>query len=731
MTGGGDKRKLTTILSLDMAGYSAASEHNQLRAIAYVGAMRDRAAALAQAEGGHIFNTAGDGLMLEFPIASGAVRAALTLAREAVAEPQKLPRIRAGVHLGEVIVDGVDRLGHGVNVAARLMQMAPPNGVVISDVVKSQLRGETDATFAPRGRVRLKKMREVIFAFEHLPGASLARRQWRRWRTPLLSAGAALALVGATLVGAVMATAPSETPFVAVLSFENLSGDPNLAYFSDGVSAEIQATLAQYQEGMRVAGLATSSQFHGREKDAAHVRQAMGATHVVDGSVRREGSEVRIVAELVDARNGAVVWTQTYDRAIAATLEAQSDIARHVGELLHAAAPDIAAPPAQMSPSALESYLRAVDLLEEPAYSSSAIDQQAIDNLEEATRSAPRFARAWALLSLAYARQSRKRNEDEQTALIARARDAALRAVLLDPHLALGEAMLARVEPEWNWETRRQHYQRALALAPHDLRVLSFWNDFLGRAGRDRDSQRVVEQSLQLDPLSEGAQRAVVGQLLDARDPEGAMRAAERLTTQNEAAAILWVEILSDRENANDLAGARRAQRELERHLPAIARNQGWSQQQENLMMAENHRDIALLEHGPPSEAELKRNAEAYYERVTGSTVGQGCVADMIPVVASNDRPDLAWRMIETLYLQKGYVGTTDTCNRPVYFAREAATWPLFATGTEQERRDPRIWRTFDAVGLTRYWRNSNQWPDFCGDRNLPYDCRAVAAQRR
>src|SRR5262245_25744227 len=132
MAHSGDKRKLATILAVDVAGYSAASEANQERTGAQVSALRGRASALAGAEGGHIFNTAGDGIMLEFPIASGAVRVALTLAREATADPVKLPRVRAGVHLGEVILDGTDRLGHGVNVAARLMQMAPANGVVIS-----------------------------------------------------------------------------------------------------------------------------------------------------------------------------------------------------------------------------------------------------------------------------------------------------------------------------------------------------------------------------------------------------------------------------------------------------------------------------------------------------------------------------------------------------------------------------------------------------------------------
>jgi tetratricopeptide (TPR) repeat protein len=369
--------------------------------------------------------------------------------------------------------------------------------------------------------------------------------------------------------------------------------------------------------------------------------------------------------------------------------------------------------------------------LEEPYYSSSGTDQQAADDLTEATGASPRFARAWALLAVALARQSRKRNEAEQAALLARAREAAMTAASLDPHLGLAEAMLARVEPEWSWETRQRHLQRALALSPNDLRVLEQWGNFLERVGRFRDLQRLGERELRLDPLSVDAQRAVVSQLLNAHDPNGAARAAERLTAQNENAAILWVGILGDRENVNDLAGARRALQELERHAPAIARSESKSPEQADADMTERRRHLALLEHGPLDQAALRREAQAHYERVTGPGVGQGCVSDILENVASGGRLDLAWRMAETLYLQKGYVGTTDTCQRPVYLDRQAATVPLFYAGSEPLRRDPRIWRIFDAVGLTRYWRESNQWPDFCNDPQLPYDCRTIAAARR
>jgi TolB-like protein/class 3 adenylate cyclase len=733
MAKGGNRRKLATILAIDAAGYSAQSEQHQERAAESVAALRERAAALAADEGGHIFNTAGDGVMLEFPIASGAVRAAVALAREATAEPEKLPRVRAGVHLGEVIIDGTDRLGHGVNVAARLMQMAPPNGVVISDAVESQLHGEIDVAFVPRGRVRLKKMREIVFAFEHIPGASPQRRHWRRWRMSLLSAGAATALVAATLVGASMLTAPSETPFIAVLPFDNLSGDPNLAYFSDGLSTEIQATLAQYQEGLRVAGLATGFQFRGSQKDPAHVRQAMGATHVVDGSVRRQGDRVRIVAELLDARSGAVLWTENYDRALANTLEIQSTVARQVGHMLRAAAPDVAAPPAQMAPEALEHYLRAVDELD-GSDSGPNVDR-AVDDLEEATAAAPQFARAWALFSSALSRQSRTRNEAEQATLTQRAGVAAHRALSLDPHLALAEAMLGRIEPEWNWAARQQHYQQALALAPNDVRVLTYWGDFLWRTGRERDMAAVVLQKLRLDPLSRATRLQVDSQMLANGDLTGAIREAERLTAQHDyGRKSLWEAILYNREDANDLPGAQRALRELER---MFAGQQNLSDG-DRRWLASIRQDVEMLKNGPFREAYIRRAMQAEYDSVTGPDIGQECVANLIPDMASYHRPDLAWRMIETLYIHRGYVGTTDTCAQPVYPDREANIGFVFQdssgygrTGLKAILYDPRIWRTFDAVGLTRYWRESNQWPDFCADPHLPYNCPTIAAARR
>ncbi|MGD9980596.1 MAG: hypothetical protein AB7H66_02465 [Hyphomonadaceae bacterium] len=202
MTAADETRKLTTILAVDAVGYSAAAERDQVGAARRVAALRARVYELAEAHGGRVFNTAGDGFMLDFPLASSAVRAAVTLLEETAAPAAALPRVRAGAHLGEVMVTGGDLMGHGVNVAARLVAQAAPNALVISDALKSQLRGEIDARFTPLGPIQLPRMRETVHAHTFTPGA--AKSDWRRrgmtlakrrWRVLAIGAAAAALVV--------------------------------------------------------------------------------------------------------------------------------------------------------------------------------------------------------------------------------------------------------------------------------------------------------------------------------------------------------------------------------------------------------------------------------------------------------------------------------------------------------------------------------------------------------
>jgi Tol biopolymer transport system component/class 3 adenylate cyclase len=208
VTAADDTRKLTTILAIDVVGYSAAAERDQAAAARRVTTLRTRIEQLVAEFGGRIFSTAGDGFMLEFPLTSAAVRAAIALLEEAAAPESALPRIRVGAHLGEVIIDGDDLLGHGVNVAARLVAQAEPNALVISDAVESQLHGEIDARFTPLGTISLPKMREPVAVHTYSPGGA---RGWRgrlislaKRRRRTLAAGAAIIVAVSLAAGLVL-----------------------------------------------------------------------------------------------------------------------------------------------------------------------------------------------------------------------------------------------------------------------------------------------------------------------------------------------------------------------------------------------------------------------------------------------------------------------------------------------------------------------------------------------
>src|SRR5262245_50174957 len=198
-----ETRKLATIVALDVAGSSARTEADEGRATAEVAALRGVIDAIAARHGGRVFNTAGDGFMLEFGSSLAAVEAAIELAETCE------PKVRVGVHLGDVVVQpNGDLLGHGVNVAARLMAQAAPGGALVSATVRQTIRGPAAERLQSRGHLKLDKMAETIEAF-------------------------ALRTSAATIV---FAPARSAEPILAVLPFDNLSDDKEMQFFSDGVS---------------------------------------------------------------------------------------------------------------------------------------------------------------------------------------------------------------------------------------------------------------------------------------------------------------------------------------------------------------------------------------------------------------------------------------------------------------------------------------------------------------
>ena len=300
-------RKLATIVALDVAGYSARTEADEARTTAEVAALRKVIESIAAKHGGRIFNTAGDGFMLEFGSSLAAVEAAFELAETCE------PKVRVGVHLGDVVVQpNGDLLGHGVNVAARLMAQSLPGAALVSGAVRQTIRGPVAERLQSRGLLKLDKMAETIEAFA-LASAALLPNAAPPAQEPL-------------------EPAPSSAPVrpsIAVLRFANLGGDPEQQYFADGMVEDVLTGLSRIK-GLSVIARNSSFAFSSAAGDVRKTASELGARYVLEGSVRKSGDRVRVTAQLIEAESARYVWSARYDRKLDEIFALQDDLAMSV-----------------------------------------------------------------------------------------------------------------------------------------------------------------------------------------------------------------------------------------------------------------------------------------------------------------------------------------------------------------------------------------------------------------
>ncbi|MHA6334570.1 hypothetical protein ACXYL9_12940 [Qipengyuania sp. CAU 1752] len=312
-------------------------------------------------------------------------------------------------------------------------------------------------------------------------------------------------------------------PLLAVLPFDNLSSDEELTYFCDGVSEEIQRTVASLTE-LRVVARSSSFQFRGKDKTIDRVAGALGISHLLDGTVRRSGSRVRISAELVDCATHNAMWADRFDGDLDDVFTLQENIAEAVAEALKVKL----APPAKstvLDPSVYELFLRARGILAEgdPEFDDSAT--QAVPMLEQVAHSSPDFAPAWELLAGARAWILRsahtKTNFAEGRTGVIHAAETALR---LDPKRIGAHVALARLEPWGAYSNREKLLDRALAVAPHDPEALNEMSVFCWSVGRFREALRLAEQACELNPLMPSARLHVAQMRTYVGDYEASIR---------------------------------------------------------------------------------------------------------------------------------------------------------------------------------------------------------------
>jgi TolB-like protein/class 3 adenylate cyclase len=367
MSDSGLKQRLVAILAADAVGYSRLMESDEHTTVAAIEGVRHVFRTEIEANHGRVINTAGDSILATFDAAAGAVNAALSVQRQLEAASRELPderrlRFRIGVHLGDVMegIDG-DLHGDGVNIAARLQTLADPGGIVVSDALRGAVKSRVAATFEDRGMQAIKNIAEPVRAFalraEGMPSPSAkiaaAPVAVKPRRVALYAAMGAIAVIAAALVAwmrpwnapaasapeAVNATstvkpsAPGVKPSIAVLPFDNMSGDADKAYFADGMTEDLITDLSKVG-GLVVIARNSTFQYKGKARDVREIGKALNARYVLEGSIQRQADSVRVNAQLIDASTGAHVWADRYDGELKNIFTLQDTIAHNVAKAL-------------------------------------------------------------------------------------------------------------------------------------------------------------------------------------------------------------------------------------------------------------------------------------------------------------------------------------------------------------------------------------------------------------
>jgi TolB-like protein/Tfp pilus assembly protein PilF len=303
------QRRLAAILSADVVGYSRLMGEDEAGALARLKELRATLIDPAIAEHrGRTVKLMGDGALVEFSSAVDAVECAVSIQRDMAERTAGLPdskRIifRIGVNLGDVIIDGDDIYGDGVNVAARIEGLAEPGGICVSGTVFDQVKGKLDAGFEDLGPQLVKNIAEPV----------------RTYR--VTSAGFSSEPTGHI--------AAAVKPSIAVLAFENIGGDPDQEYFSDGISEDIITALSHIPQ-FHVTARNSTFTYKGQAVDVRSVASELGVRYVLEGSVRKSGQRVRITAQLIDGESGNHLWAERYDRDLEDIFAVQDEITQTV-----------------------------------------------------------------------------------------------------------------------------------------------------------------------------------------------------------------------------------------------------------------------------------------------------------------------------------------------------------------------------------------------------------------
>ena len=315
-----EQRRLAAIVAADVVGYSRLMGRDESGTLSRLLEHRkQRFEPTLALNGGRLVKLTGDGALAEFPSAVDALSAAITFQQAMIEANRDRPEdgaiiFRIGIHLGDLIVDGDDLYGDGVNVAARLEAEAPPGGIIVSRAVREAVQGRHKAKLHALGELTLKNIDRPIPVFR----VEWDEADWRVHVTPTAKSPEP----GSPLT-------PSDKPSIAVLPFQNMSGDPEQDYFADGVTENIITELSRFRS-LFVIARNSSFTYKNKAVDVRTVSRELGVRYVLEGSVRKAGNRVRITGQLIQAHSGTHIWAERYDGDLIDIFELQDEVTSDV-----------------------------------------------------------------------------------------------------------------------------------------------------------------------------------------------------------------------------------------------------------------------------------------------------------------------------------------------------------------------------------------------------------------
>lgn len=523
------QRRLTAILSADVAGYSLLMRDDEAATVRTITTYRKALAQLIQQYRGRMVDSPGDNILAEFTSVVDAVNCAVEIQRELAERNAEMPedrkmKFRIGINLGDVIAEGKRIYGDGVNIAARLEGLADVGGICISGTVYDAIESKIGLEYEFLGEQEVKNIDKPIRAYRVLsyPGAAAHRvvkakkaegKKWRKLTT------AAVAVITVAAVAAIvwnsylrppviekasiekMAFTLPDKPSIAVLPFNNMSGDPKQEYFSDGITEEIITALSKTPK-MLVIARNTTFTYKGKAVKINQIAEELGVQYVLEGSIRKSNNRVRITVQLIDAITGHHLWAERYDRNLEDVFSLQDEITIKIisalqvkltdGEIAHISA---------TRTQNLEAYLKILKARDYYMHFNKRDNTLAQRSAEESIALDPGYPFPYALLGWTHFLDVWYGTSKSPKQSISRAFDLAQKGLALDPSLVQAHSLLAYLY------TFKKQYEKGIAEAERTVEINPNFADgychiarILHYVGRNMESIELYKKAMRLNP---------------------------------------------------------------------------------------------------------------------------------------------------------------------------------------------------------------------------------------